>query len=360
MEVIVRENHIVIMVNGKITSEYFDEQRRYAGGHIALQQHDPQSVVEFRKIEIKELNVASRGAGDASSGAVGSPAASPTVESPTQALVVKPPVPPAVKRRSATKKGRGAVPNPIVDSIGMKLVPIPAGEFLMGSPDTDNQASGDEKPQHWVRITRPFYLGAHEVTQGQYRAVVGTNPSKFRGSDDLPVETVSWNDAIEFCNKLSEREGLKPCYSTGGVPQSGGSGYRLPTEAEWEYACRAGSTTIFSYGDDYASLDKVAWFKGSSGGKTHPVGHLLPNAWGLYDMHGNVREWCWDRYADNYFGQSPFEDPLGPSQGVGRVTRGGLWDYDPRDCRTAERDGDTPDRVGFALGFRVARVLSIR
>ena len=162
----------------------------------------------------------------------------------------------------------------------MKLVLIPAGEFLMGSPDSDKDAEDDEKPQHRVRITRPFYLGARG-DQGQYRAVTGENPSHFKGSDDLPVEKVSWNDAIAFCNKLSEREGLKPYYQFGAVARSGGEGYRLPTEAEWEYACRAGSTTRYSFGDDAASLGEYAWFNGNSGSKTHPVGQKRPNAWGL-------------------------------------------------------------------------------
>ena len=143
---------------------------------------------------------------------------------------------PRVRSSAAAKE-----PEQITNSIGMKLVLIPAGEFWMGSPDSDKDARDDEKPQHQVRITRPFYLGVTEVTQGQYRAVTGENPSHFKGSDDLPVEQVSWNDAIAFCNKLSEREGLKPYYQSGAGVPSGGDGYRLPTEAEWEYACRAGT-----------------------------------------------------------------------------------------------------------------------
>jgi formylglycine-generating enzyme required for sulfatase activity len=248
----------------------------------------------------------------------------------------------------------------ISNTIGMKLVLIPAGTFLMGSPDADKDADPDEKPRHRVRITRPFYLGTTEVTQGQYRAVTGENPSHFKGSDDLPVENVSWNDAIAYCNKLSELEGLKPYYQFGpGVP-SGGDGYRLPTEAEWEYACRAGSTTRYSFGDDAASLGEYAWFDGNSGEKTHPVGQKRPNAWGLYDMHGNVWEWCRDGWDADYYKNSPVADPLGPSQAAFRVIRGGGWNFNPRHARSANRDWITPGLRYDFLGFRLARVQSGR
>ena len=188
-----------------------------------------------------------------------------------------------------------------------------------------------------MRITRPFYLGVYEVTQEEYETVMGRNPSCFSakggGKDRVagqdtrrhPVESVSWNDAIAFCNKLSEREGLRPYYRSGAGEQSGGDGYRLPTEAEWEYACRAGSTTRYSFGDDAASLGEFAWYDGNSGSKTHPVGQKRPNAFGLYDMHGNVWEWCWDGYEERYYANSPADDPLGPSQAAGRVIRGGGW-----------------------------------
>jgi formylglycine-generating enzyme required for sulfatase activity len=253
-----------------------------------------------------------------------------------------------------------ATPNVITNSIGMKLALIPAGEFLMGSPDSDSDAYPPEMPQHPVRITQAFYLGVHEVTQGQYRAVTGQNPSHFKGSDELPVEQVSWNDAIAFCNKLSEREGLKPYYSLDGAVQPGGEGYRLPTEAEWEYACRAGSTTRFSFGDDAASVGEYAWYAGNSGSKTQPVGQKRPNAWGLYDMHGNVWEWCWDGYDESYYRQSPVADPGGPAQAAGRVDRGGSWRRSPRFCRSANRSRLAPRNRNSRLGFRVARALSSR
>jgi formylglycine-generating enzyme required for sulfatase activity len=271
--------------------------------------------------------------------------ARPTIPDVTRPVVPPRPTPPPAESKTIT------------NTIGMKLVLIPAGEFLMGSPDSDKDALDREKPQHRVQIARPFYLGATEVTQGQYRAVTGENPSSFKGSDDLPVEQVSWNDAIAFCNKLSEREGLKPYYLGGGA-QSGGEGYRLPTEAEWEYACRAGATTRFSFGDADTSFGEYAWFDGNSASKTHPVGQKRPNAWGLFDMHGNVWEWCWDGYDEKYYATSPGVDPPGPSGAADRVNRGGCWDYYPQVGRAANRHGYAPGCRDFDLGLRVARVRS--
>jgi formylglycine-generating enzyme required for sulfatase activity len=216
-------------------------------------------------------------------------------------------------------RSRADAPKSITNKVGMKLVLIPAGEFMMGSEDGDD----DEKPRHRVRITRPFYLGATEVTQGQYQAVTGENPSRFKGSDDLPVETVRWNEAVAFCNKLSQKEGLKPYYQFGDGEQSGGNGYRLPTEAEWEYACRAGSSSRYAFGDDESSLGDYAWFNGNSAAKTHPVGQKKPNAWGLFDMHGNVWEWCWDGYDEKYYSDSPSADPSGSLKASVRVFRSG-------------------------------------
>jgi formylglycine-generating enzyme required for sulfatase activity len=259
----------------------------------------------------------------------------------------------------------------LTNTIGMKLVLIPAGEFLMGSPGLVRAAYSNQTLQHRVRITRPFYLGVHEVTQGQYRSVTGQSPSKFKGSDDLPVEQVSWNDAVAFCNRLSEQERLAPYYKVAGteailrgedeVTILGGEGYRLPTEAEWEYACRAGSTSRYCYGDDAASLGDYAWYFGNSDGGTSPVGQKRPNAFGLYDMHGNVFEWCWDKYDEGYYGRSPDADPAGPSQSRGfvRVIRGGSWSNDANFVLSAYRDGTTPFNQHFKYGFRVARVPSV-
>jgi formylglycine-generating enzyme required for sulfatase activity/predicted Ser/Thr protein kinase len=267
---------------------------------------------------------------------------------------------------------------PITNTIGMKLKLIPAGEFLMGAPDREPEALEDERPQHRVRITRPFYLGVYEVTQAEYREVMGNNPSHFSaqgggraevaGLDTSrhPVENVSWRDAIAFCNKLSEREGLGPCYGPDGGRIESGDGYRLPTEAEWEYACRAGTTTAFAFGPSLstatANFDGSAVYNGSSKGaslrRTTPVGGYSPNRFGLHDMHGNVWEWCGDFYDDKYYKKSPENDPPGPPEAADRVIRGGGWYGFPRNCRSAYRFRYSPGyRINF-LGFRVARVRS--
>ncbi len=278
--------------------------------------------------------------------------------------------------QSAEKhSGDAAPPKSIENSIGMTLKLIPAGEFLMGSPDSDTDAENDEKPPHKVRIS-PFYLGVTEVTQEQYRAVMGKNPSCFsstgggkeivggRSTDRLPAELVSWIDAIEFCNASSKKDRLKAYYNITGVDvrvaDVTGSGYRLPTEAEWEYACRAGKTTKYSFGDDPSELGEYAWHSGNSGGMTHPVGQKRPNTLGLYDMHGNVWEWCWDGYDGAYYGRSPVDDPPGASGALDRVGRGGSWDYEPRYCRSADRSWSVPARRVVNLGFRLAQGLAQR
>jgi formylglycine-generating enzyme required for sulfatase activity len=229
-----------------------------------------------------------------------------------------------------------------VNSIGIKLAFIPAGEFLMGSPDSESDASDWEKPQHTVRITKPFYLGVTEVTQEQYERVMGTNPSKSKGGQ-LPVEQVSWEDAVEFCRKLSALP----------AERSAGRVYRLPTEAEWEYACRAGSKTKWSFGDAESSLGEYCWYSSNAGTKTNPVGQKKPNASGLYDMHGNVWEWCSDWWKRDYT-TTAVSDPTGPATGSLRVRRGGGWLSYARHCRSAYRSGLAPDARGSLLGFRLA------
>jgi len=246
----------------------------------------------------------------------------------------------------------------VANSIGMQLVLIPAGEFLMGSPDTDSYARDSEKPQHPVRITKPFCLGIYPVTQQEYERVMGENPSKFKEDPRLPVEMVSWLNAIEFCNRLSELEGLDQYYRTDSreIAILGGEGYRLPTEAEWEYACRAGTTTRWSCGEEENILQRFARFNVNSQDKTHLVGEKDPNDWGLFDMHGNVWEWCWDWFDECYYAKSPTDDPRGPSEATLRVIRGGGWGNLARNCRAAYRDRLDPPSRWHDLGFRVAAV----
>ena len=212
----------------------------------------------------------------------------------------------------------------------------------MGSPESDEEARLNEKPQHLVRITQPFYLGVYEVTQGEYERVMGENPSKFKGDPQRPVETVSWEKAVEFCRRLSEMEGKT---------------YQLPTEAQWEYACRAGSTTKWCCGDSKSQLGDYAWYNRNSGSTTNPVGKKKSNAWGLYDMHGNVFEWCADWDDSDYYQDSPSTDPTGPSSGSDRVCRGGCLLGGTGQCRSALRYGYTPRSESFSQGFRVSLVL---
>ena len=226
----------------------------------------------------------------------------------------------------------------VTNSIGMEFVLTKPGSFVMGSPLDEPGRGDDEGPQHRVTISQAFYIGKFEVTQGQWLAVMGTNPSKFKAGDDYPVELVSWNDVVEFCRKLSDREGVT---------------YRLPTEAEWEYACRAGSTTEYYWGDDIDS--RYCWYKDNSGNRSHQVGGKLPNARGLHDMLGNVWEWCSDWYGEDYYKNSPVENPGGPSSGRYRVLRGGCWSYGADALRSAHRYGYAPINGGSYIGFRCVR-----
>jgi formylglycine-generating enzyme required for sulfatase activity len=246
----------------------------------------------------------------------------------------------------APAPGDASPDNTITNSIGMKLTLIPAGEFLMGSPPGEADAEDAEQPQHRVRITKPFYLGVHEVTQSQWQAVMGTTPwngEKFvRNGPDYPAAYVSWIDATEFCRKLSTKEGRT---------------YRLPTEAQWEYACRAGTTTKYSFGDN-ESLSDYAWYDKNAGGANqkypHAVGLKRPNRWGLYDMHGNVWEWCNDWYSEKYYQLPQAADPSGPVSGTERVYRGGGWSATTARCRSAIRRGSVPNYRIDNQGFRVA------
>jgi formylglycine-generating enzyme required for sulfatase activity len=247
-------------------------------------------------------------------------------------------------------------PDPITNSIGMVLIHIPAGEFLMGTPENDPSKAWDEIP-HRVRISTPFFMGKYEVTQSQYQKVMGKNPSycaKLPNPEQHPVEQVSWDDAVAFCRALSELPDEK----------AAGRSYRLPTEAEWEYACRAGTTTAYHFGSDPNDLSKYALFGGHKAGVwvTQKVGIKLPNAWGLHDMHGNVWEWCSDEYGP-YRVETEVVDPQGPDTGVGKVARGGSWDYGAVKCRSAQRYGGevlTRSFTNFAFGFRVVMVQEAR
>ena len=292
-------------------------------------------------------------------------------------------------------------------AVQLTLNRIPAGTFTIGSPENEpgrEPYAGADETQHSVTLTKGFYMGKHEVTQEQYAAVMGANPSYFQGESELPdadevqakrpVEWVSWFDAIVFCNKLSTLLNRVPVYSIDGktdpaewgeVPASPGhenyetwnavvmntsaNGYRLPTEAEWEYACRAGKATAFHCGTatpaparyaemeaGYAAIvDALGWRRDNSGYQTREVGKKTPNAWGLYDMHGNVWEWCWDWFEN--FTSSAVTDPVGPVSGANRVFRGGSWLDDAQHLRSAYRGSNSPDLGKYYFGFRLVRGL---
>ncbi|MBN2488106.1 MAG: formylglycine-generating enzyme family protein [Methanosarcinaceae archaeon] len=221
------------------------------------------------------------------------------------------------------------------NSIGMKFTYIPVGEFMMGSEDGDK----DEQPVHKVKINKSFYLGTYPVTQREWKAVMDSNPSEFKG-DNLPVEMLSWDDAQEFVKKLNAKEGADK--------------YRLPSESEWEYACRAGTTTRYSFGDSESKLGEYAWYADNSGRKPHPVGQKKPNPWGLYDMHGNVWEWVQDNYEFSYgvvhTDESAWED--GSSY---RLFRGGGSIEYAWYCRSSSRHIGEADALYIMLGFRLLK-----
>jgi sulfatase modifying factor 1 len=237
----------------------------------------------------------------------------------------------------------------ITNTIGMTLNKIPAGTFLMGSPDTEKDRQDDEH-QHKVTISKAFYMQTTEVTQGQWKEVMGTEPWKgeryVKEGPNNAATYVSWNDAVAYCEKLSEKESVT---------------YRLPTEAEWEYACRAETKTTWSFGDDDKALGDYAWYDKNAfnvGERyAHQVGLKKPNAFGLYDMHGNVFEWCHDYYGEDYYKQSPAKDPTGPTSGSSRVLRGGSWRLSTRRTRSAGRYWIDADDRDSSDGFRLVREL---
>jgi len=236
-------------------------------------------------------------------------------------------------------------------SIPTNMVYIQGGTFMMGSPIIEPSHDNDEI-QHQVTVSS-FFMGKYEVTQKEYQEVMGINPSNFKG-DNFPVENVSWYDAIEYCNKRSQKEGLTPVYTRGTnnvIWNKNANGYRLPTEAEWEYACRAG--TISAYNTGESINDNTGWYSKNSDNKIHPVGQKSANRLGLYDIHGNVWEWCWDFYG-NYSNEAQ-TDPLGISSGSNRIKRGGSWSDSAVYVRSAYRGGNDPYFGLNNLGFRLVR-----
>jgi formylglycine-generating enzyme required for sulfatase activity len=227
----------------------------------------------------------------------------------------------------------------LINSIGIEFVFIPPGTFSMGSPDDDSERYSSETI-HTVTLSKGFLMATAPITQSQWQKVMGNNPSHFKeNGNNCPVEQVSWEDAHQFIDKLNEMEQTKH--------------YCLPTEAQWEYACRAGSTTQYCFGDDEKRLNDYAWYDKNSGGKTHPVKQKKPNAWGLYDIHGNVWEWCEDWYGD--YPIEPVTDPTGPASGARRVIRGGSWGDSPGDLRSAVRFDFSPGDRSYLIGFRLLR-----
>ncbi len=227
-------------------------------------------------------------------------------------------------------------------SVQLDMELIRAGTFAMGSPSWETDRYSDEGPQHQVTISQSIYMGIYEVTQAQWAAVMGTYPSRFGYIPDNPVEQVSWEDCQKFITKLN----------TMGIGT-----FRLPTEAEWEYACRAGSTTRFPWGEDsnYVQTGQYAWYYDNSGSRTNPVGQKKANSWGLYDMHGNVGEWCSDWFGS--YSADAQTDPKGAASGSYRVVRGGAWDSSQRGCRPSYRFCNTPSLAFGNVGFRLVRVI---
>jgi len=236
--------------------------------------------------------------------------------------------------------------NTYTNSLGMEFELITPGEFLMGAAPQDDRAEENEKPQHKVWISKPFYLGKYLVTQQEWENLMGNNPSEFKQAGKrAPVETVSWNDCQEFIKKLNHKESRM---------------YRLPTEAEWEFAARGGgairspfNSFLYTYGDDTSILGEYAWFEKNSKDTTYPVGQKKPNSIGLYDMMGNTWEWCEDWYDNYYYKKSHEEDPKGSDIGENKVLRGGSWYYNDKDCRISNRFNRFPDLKYYNYGFRL-------
>ncbi|MBN9523239.1 formylglycine-generating enzyme family protein [bacterium] len=314
------------------------------------------------------------------------PPAPPPPPPARQPVVPPAPTPPPPASAPAPKN---LPPEERSKTAGIDFVLVRAGTFRMGSWEQEKGRQAEEV-EHDVKITRPFYVGVHEVTQAQYRQVTGTNPSWFTrtggmglvagqpDTDEFPVERVTWYDAVEFCNRLGTADGLPPFYALDVVTREndsitaakvevkGGTGYRLPTEAEWEYACRAGSKTPFFFGGENSGREanvKASTVASGYGtaprwreiGRTTRVASFPPNRWGLSDTHGNVAEWCHDWYERGYYLRSPEADPAGPEGGTQKVQRGGSWLVGEAAARSACRFGAGPGSATSHGGFRVAR-----
>jgi formylglycine-generating enzyme required for sulfatase activity len=229
---------------------------------------------------------------------------------------------------------------------GVEMVLLPGGRFKMGD---ENEV--DAKP-HQV-VVSSFYIDKHLVTQAEYQKVCGKNPSRWKAGRN-PVEQVRWSDAVRYCNARSQLEGLQPCYDLKTWECNfNANGYRLPTEAEWEYACRAGTKTTFFFFFFLSKLASYAWFDENSGGKPQPVGQKRPNPWGLYDMHGNVWEWCNDFYKVDYYQESPEKNPKGPQVGETKVVRGGAWKFSADSCSSGYRYNENPGYVDACFGYDI-------
>ncbi len=260
---------------------------------------------------------------------------------------------------TAAAGGRPAAETPrpveITTQAGDVMVLVPGGTFLMGS----RTGPPEERPPHLVRVD-PFLMDRCEITQEHFARLQLPDPSHFKNPRH-PVDQANWTDAARFCNERSRAEGLRPCYDESSwACDFTADGYRLPTEAEWEYACRAGTAGEYSFGDDPRALGAHAWFAGNAGGTTHPVGQKRPNPWGLCDLHGNVAEWCNDAFDTAYYRNSPQDNPTGPeTPGPERVVRGGSWKSPAERCRAAARAGDRSVldtcTANDTLGFRCVR-----
>jgi formylglycine-generating enzyme required for sulfatase activity len=246
---------------------------------------------------------------------------------------------------SASPQVRAVTNAPVPDS-SAAMIPIPAGRFLMG------ESSEVDSPPHEVMVSA-FLLDKYLVTQALFEKVMHQDPSRWKATNN-PVEQVRWSDAARFCNQRSELEGLQPCYDLKSWKcDFNATGYRLPTEAEFEYACRAGTTTPYLCGDSPAKLGDFAWFDKNSGGHPRPVGQKQPNAWGLFDMCGNLWEWCNDFYQVDYYGSAPRQDPRGPDTGKTKVVRGGCWRVSAENCRSGYRYNENPGYADVCFGYDI-------